>query len=105
MSELKDSHMVIARIPDPVMPVERGSKYEDPLTAALQERGFGECTGGGTQLNAEQQIAFVDLEIMLSDLDGALIFTKETLQKLGAPKGSELHFQRDGQMCKIPVMG
>jgi hypothetical protein len=104
MSEQKHPHMVIARIPDPVMPVERGSKYEDPLAAALQERGFGDCTGGGTQLNAQGQVASVDLEIMLSDLDGALIFTKGTLQKLGAPKGSELHFQRDGQTCKIPVV-
>lgn len=103
MSENKYSHMVIARITDPVMPVERGDKYEDPLTAALQERSLGECTGGGTQLNAQREIAFVDLEIMLSDLDGALAFTKETLQKLGAPKGSELHFQREGQIRKISI--
>lgn len=95
--------MVIAKIVDPIMPIERGDKYEDPLTEALQERGFGECTGGGTMLNAQRQIAHVDLEIMLSDLDGALNFTKETLHKLGAPKGSELQFERNGVEGKIPI--
>ncbi|MBN9691834.1 MAG: hypothetical protein J0M24_16455 [Verrucomicrobia bacterium] len=97
-SELEDSsypHMVIAKILDSVEPMERGEKYEDPLAAVLEERGLGEVTGGGSQLNDRFQVAYVDIEIRLADLDEALELTKKSLRKLGAPPGSELRFARE----------
>jgi hypothetical protein len=88
-------HMVIAKILDNVEPIARGEKYEDPLTAVLQERSLGEVTGGGSQLNAKFEVSYVDIEISLADLEGALELTKQTLRKLGAPKGSELRYARE----------
>jgi hypothetical protein len=91
-------HMVIAKILDSVEPIARGEKYEDPLTAVLQEHGLGKVTGGGSQLNAKFEVVYVDIEIHLADLEDALELTKQTLRKLGAPKGSELRFAREAVM-------
>ena len=44
-----------------VMPVEPGSKYEDPLDEALKHAGLGEVTGGGTSLTKEKTIDWVGL--------------------------------------------
>jgi hypothetical protein len=89
-------HVVIARIPEHIEPLDRGQRYEDPLTAALSTRGSGMVTGGGTQLTPESEIAYVDLEIALADLNGALDIVKETLEAQGAPIGSQLLFRRNG---------
>jgi hypothetical protein len=94
-------HMVIAKILDSIEPMARAEKYEDPLTAVLQERRLGKVTGGGSQLNAKFEVAYVDIEIRLADLDRALELTKKTLRKLGAPKGSELRFTRE---VVIPIV-
>lgn len=92
--------MVIARIPEDIQPIARAEKYEDPLTEILQREGWGEVTGGGTQMDAEFKIKFVDLEIWLTNLEEALEGTKAALRKLGAPAGTELRFDRP---CSIPV--
>jgi hypothetical protein len=49
-------------------------------------------------LNAKFEVVYVDIEIHLADLDDALELTKQTLRKLGAPKGSELRFAREAVM-------
>lgn len=41
---------VVVRIPESLTPLERGAKYEDPLHEALQARGLGEVSGGGTSI-------------------------------------------------------
>lgn len=93
-------HLVVAKILDAIDPFERGEKYDDPLDEVLQERSLGEVTGGGSQLSSDFEVAYVDLEIHLADLDGALELTRQTLRKLGAPKGSELRFARE---CVVPI--
>ena len=47
-------------------------EYEDPLAAFLNEHGLGEVTGGGSQLNADGEIAFADIELELVNLDDAI---------------------------------
>ncbi len=88
-------HLVIARIMDPVGPLERGEKYEDPLTLALKEQGLGEVTGGGSLLNRQFEIEYVELEISLHDLSRGLELSKQLLKDLGAPKGSTLRFSQE----------
>src|SRR5262245_8109158 len=65
-------HFVFARILDPVGPMDRGSRYEDPLNEALQMRGLGEVSGGGTQLSKEGGIEWVGLDLELANLQEAL---------------------------------
>jgi hypothetical protein len=95
--------IVIATITESLGPVDRGAIYGDPLDAALAAAGLGTVTGGGSQLDASGTVAFVDLEVALADLDGALGKLRETLQQLGAPAGSVLTFNRAGVTSVISV--
>jgi len=82
-------HLVIARIPEYIEPMDRGDRYEDPLDEKLKEAGLGEVTGGGSQLDENFKIRFVDLEICLSNLDSAITLCTTVLEACGAPKGSQ----------------
>ena len=94
---------VIAKIPASIQPLERGSRYEDPLAATLAARGAGRVSGSGTQLNARMQIECIDVELDLRDLGDALQLARRTLVELGAPAGSLLCFRRDGRARALPV--
>lgn len=95
-------HTVVARIPEHIEPLDRGQRYEDPLNEALAGRGLGMLTGGGTHLSPESEIGYVDLEIALADLNGALDVVKQTLESRGAPVGSQLLFRRNDIDEEIP---
>lgn len=93
----KTTFFVFAKIQDKVQPIERGTKYEDPLDAALKAAKLGEVTGGGSMLTKEKTIDWVGVDIELVNLTDALDFTKKKLRELGAPKGSVLEFKKDGK--------
>jgi len=88
-------HFVFAKIADPILPMARGRKYEEPLDEALQARGFGSVTGAGTQTQSGQDnlVAWIGLDLDLSNLNEALEFTRQTLRELGAPPGSVLEYR------------
>jgi hypothetical protein len=100
----KYPHLVIATINEPIEPLDRGDKYEDPLNAALKKKRMGEVTGGGTQMNNKFEAVSADLEIELANLDDALEFTRQTLASFGAPKGSKLRITKDGRNRSIPIV-
>ena len=78
-------HFVLARITEHVEPIERGERYEDPLADFLNEHGLGEVTGGGSQLNADGEIEFADVELELVNLDDAVTKLVQQLEAMGAP--------------------
>jgi hypothetical protein len=83
--------MIIARLNDRTLPMDRGELYEDPLDEVLKKHQLGEVTGGGTQLGENREVVFVDVEIQLrGSVDKALSVITSTLEELGAPKGSML---------------
>lgn len=94
-------HLVIARIPEYIEPMDRGDRYEDPLDAKLKENGLGEVTGGGSQLDENYKIQFVDLEICLSNLDSAISLCTSALEECGAPKGSQIIYGEEPNETKI----
>jgi len=73
------------RIPDHVAPLDRGSRYEDPLQQSLSAAGIGEVTGGGSQLGEDNTIAYCGLDVVVSDRDRGLAVIRETLRHLGVP--------------------
>ncbi len=83
-------HVVLARVYEHVEPIDRGSRYEDPLQAALEQARLGRVTGGGSQLNELGGIDYADVEIELANLDDALLAVVAALEEAGAPQGSEL---------------
>lgn len=95
-------HIIRARIPEHIEPLERGQRYEAPLNDALESRELGAITGGGAHLTPETEIGYVDLEIALADLNGAVDVVRQTLEAQGAPVGSQLVFCRNGIDEEIP---
>jgi hypothetical protein len=95
-------HVVTARIPGHVEPLERGLRYEDPLNDALVSHGLGTVTTARAHLTPVTEIGYVDLEIALSNLNGALDVVKHTLEEMGAPVGSQLCFRRNGVDEELP---
>lgn len=97
---------VMVQIPESIEPLERGSKYEDPLNAALQAQGLGEVTGGGTQLgppkaDGSSEITSVDIDVDLVDAERGLPALRAELKKLNPPKGTELTYEgKDGEVIK-----
>ncbi len=95
-------HMVNARLWEPIEPIDRGERYEDPLEAALGARRLGAVTGGGSQLTELGEIEFADVNIDLVNLDDALDLVRRVLEEAGAPLGSELSFERAGRTEVLP---
>lgn len=94
---------VFAKIADTVAPIERGSKYEDPLNEALKKEGLGEVTGGGSSLNADRKIEWIGVDIDLTDVAKGIPLVKSTLRGLGAPKGTMLELEIDGKPVVIDI--
>jgi hypothetical protein len=69
-------------IREPLGPLERGDKYEDPLAAAQGE--LGEVTGGGSQLGEGNTIAFCGIDVVVHDRDRGLEVIRECLRACGA---------------------
>jgi hypothetical protein len=81
---------VTARLYEHIEPLDRGTRYEDPLDAALRDAGVGEVTGGGSQLGELGEIEFAGIEIQVSNVDAALLVIARALEQAGAPMGSQL---------------
>jgi hypothetical protein len=77
-----------AKINEKIRPIERGETYEEPLTAALAENGFGIVEGGGTLQQKSGEIEYVGKDVGLSDRDAGIPFVCRFLEERGAPKGS-----------------
>ena len=82
---------ITVRLNDRAQPLDRGDRYEDPLNAFLLKAGLGEVTGGGTQLGDNGEVDSCDLEVRLNELsEDSIRILRTALEKLGAPKGSQL---------------
>ena len=96
---MPNPHVVIARFYEHIEPIDRG-RYEDPLQEALEKANAGQVTGGGSQLNELGGIEYAEVEIELTNMDGAVSTVTQTLEKAGAPKGSELIAAEDGRVLQ-----
>jgi|ERR1035437_3751846 hypothetical protein len=94
---------VYARIMEPILPMARGRKYEEPLDQALVAAKLGVVTGGGTQMGKDGGIAWVEVVMALADLDGALQFARQQLRELGAPAGSALLYRVGDQQVSVEI--
>jgi hypothetical protein len=94
---------VSARIMEPILPMARGRKYEEPLDQALVAARLGVVTGGGTQMGKDGATAWVEVVMALADLDGALQFARQQLRELGAPAGSALAYRVGDRQVQVEI--
>jgi hypothetical protein len=93
---------VFVKIPEPIMPIDRGEKYEDPLDSTLKKEALGEVTGGGSQLSepdkdGSRHIEWVGIDVDLTDLTRGLPVLKAELKNLGAPSGTTIEYETNGK--------
>ena len=100
MTHMVFPHRVVARLYEHIEPIDRGERYEDPLHDALETKGSGRVTGGGSQLDETGAISYVDIEIEVADLAETLQVVVDTLEAAGAPQGSELVVASDGRVLR-----
>jgi hypothetical protein len=79
----RGQHFFYVLINEPLGPMDRGEKYEDPLKDALGE--LGEVTGGGSQLGEGDTIAFCGLDVVVNHRENGLKVIRECLRSCGAP--------------------
>ena len=78
--------------------MDRGEWFGDPLDIALQSAGCGEVSGGGTLSSKAGEVESCDVEVEVSgSLSEAERIVIETLEALGAPKGSKLLIEPEGR--------
>ncbi|MGJ7497922.1 hypothetical protein ACSFA8_22980 [Variovorax sp. RT4R15] len=94
---------VFVKIAEPIMPLERESKYEDPLDEALKKARLGEVTGGGSSLSKEKKIEWVGLDVELTDVPRGIPLLRKKLIELGAPKGSTMEYELDGAKRSVLI--
>jgi hypothetical protein len=94
---------VFVKITESIQPVARGSKYEDPLDAALKSARLGEVTGGGSSLSKDKRIEWVGIDVELTDLKEGIPFLRKKLVELGAPRGSTLEYEVKGRRIELPL--
>ena len=83
-------------------PLDRGARYEDPLEQALPAHGLGKLDGGGTLMLQSGEIERIDIEVVLTDATRGIPFLIETLEGLGAPRGSKLQVQVGEELREVP---
>jgi hypothetical protein len=93
---------IYVMIPAAIQPIDRGTRFEDPLEAKLQEAHLGTVSGGGSQLSApdsegRKHIEFCGLDVDVTDREQARTLLREELPHLGAPVGTELHYTSNGK--------
>jgi len=91
------THFIYVKIPESLMPLDRGAKYEDPIDDVLKERDLGEVSGGGSQLGDQRPdgtrpIEFCGIDIDARELAETRSRLRAMLVDLGAPSGTEIHF-------------
>ena len=85
------SHTIRILLNARLRPLDRASRYEDPLQEALDAQAPGSrVTDGGTLLSPEREVQSCDFDIELDgDPDTGLRLVIDTLDALGAPRGSK----------------
>ena len=73
------------RIPGNIQPLERQSRFEEPLDALLKEAGIGEVTGGGEQMGNCNNVLYSGLDVYVNDRALGLQFLRHTLKSLETP--------------------
>ncbi|MGB1251105.1 MAG: hypothetical protein ACPG8W_10855 [Candidatus Promineifilaceae bacterium] len=99
---MTESIFAYAQLNARVQPFDRGDRYADPLQEALETNGWGEVVGGGTMQKKNGEINYCGLDIELKDVEQAVPFICDVLTKCGAPKGSHLLFDLNGEEKDVP---
>jgi hypothetical protein len=102
--EKPPAHFLVAQLNARLQPVDRSEHFEEGLDDKLRKLKLGEISGGGTMQSETGEIAFCDIEIKLRQSSPeAERVVIETLESLGAPKGSKLEIGGEDRIVSFGV--
>ena len=88
--------VMVAQLNARLQPLHRGEFFEEPLNEALDRDALGQVSGGGTMQNVTGEIEYCDIEIQIAgQVSESVRYVVETLEGLGAPKGSKLRVEAE----------
>lgn len=88
----REPYPVTVQLNVKIMPEDRDRLFQEPLAQALSARGLGISEDAGTLCSKEGEVLCCDVEVDLHEgTEAGFTFIKETVERLGAPKGSRLH--------------
>ena len=77
-------------------------EFVEAYNKQLEANGWAEVTGGGTMQAENGEIAYCGIDLDLIDVEQAVPFICDFLAKCGAPKGSTLQYELDGEEQEVP---
>lgn len=97
-----EPELVYVFLPEPLGPMDRGDKYEEPIIDELERLGLGEVSGAGTSLGDERPdgtrpIVSCGIDVDTDDVAATRAALRALLPKLGCPKGTQLHYSVSGK--------
>jgi hypothetical protein len=100
-----EPELVYIFLPEPLGPIDRGDKYEDPIADELERLGLGEVTGAGTGLGEERAdgsrpIESCGIDVETHDAEATRAALRGLLEKLGCPAGTHLEYESCGKIVK-----
>lgn len=92
-----EPELIFVFLPEPLGPMDRGDKYEDPIIDELERLRLGEVTGGGTGMGDEgpdgrREIQSCGIDVETTNVNAARKTLRELLPKLGCQAGTQLHY-------------
>ncbi len=92
-----ESGLIFIFFPEPLGPIDRGDKYEDPIIDELERLGLGEVTGGGTGMGDEgadgrREVQSCGIDVETNDVEATRTALRELLPKLGCQPGTQLQY-------------
>ena len=96
-----EPELIFVFLPEPLGPMDRGDKYEDPIIEELERLGLGEVTGGGTGMGDERSdgrrdIQSCGIDVETRNVDATRAALRELLPKR-LPTGNTIAVQPRGQ--------
>ena len=92
-----EPQLIYVFLPEPLGPIDRGEKYEDPIIDELERLGLGEVTGGGTGMGDEgpdgrREIQSCGIDVETINVEAARVALRDLLPNLGCPAGTRLEY-------------
>lgn len=99
----RPTYLIYVKLPEPLPPIDRGARYEDPLEAELQLADLGFVSGGGSSLSDElpdgsRKIEYCGIDVDAYDVDAARELLRRHLPDLGCVDGTQLCYRDDADV-------